>query len=162
MITFITLRLSKFTPKVPDYPGVGKYFDEKNIKTPSIKEIREAIIDIRGVKLPDPKKIANVGSFFKNPIVEKEVAENLKIKYPNLTAFPVNAKLAKIPAGFLIETAGLKGKDFGVISTYANNALVLVNKGGATFSDVSDVKNKIINIVYDEFGITLETEPEFV
>lgn len=161
VITAVTLRLSKLAPSIPNYPGVKKYFLEKNINSPTLLQIREAIIDIRKNKLPDPNEISNAGSFFKNPMVSKAIASDIKKKYPNITLFP-SGDLVKVPAGFLIETAGLKGKDFGSISIYKNNALVLVNNGSATRGDVTKVKDEIIKIVYEKFGITLEPEPEFV
>jgi UDP-N-acetylmuramate dehydrogenase len=165
LITSITLRLSKALPKVPDYPGVKKYFEEKgitDISHISLSQIREAIIDIRSVKLPDPKKIANVGSFFKNPIVLKIFADELKLKNPTVTLFPITDTETKVPAGWLIEHAGLKGKDFGTVSVYPNNALVLVNNGHATRADITRVKDTVIKSVQDAFGITLDAEPEFV
>ncbi|MES2930956.1 MAG: UDP-N-acetylenolpyruvoylglucosamine reductase, partial [Patescibacteria group bacterium] len=117
---------------------------------------------IRSVKLPNPLEIPNVGSFFKNPIVEKTIADTLKERHPTVTVFPVSERETKVPAGWLIENAGLKGKSFGPISTYKNNALVLVNNGNATFADVEKARNEIIKEVRNKFGIILETEPEFV
>lgn len=162
VITAITLRLSKYPPTIPNYPGVKKYFIEHNINNPSLTAIREAIIEIRSDKLPDPKVIPSVGSFFKNTIVHKSVADNLKSKYPTMVVFPVNESETKVPSGFLIEQAGLKGKNFGTISSYAHNAMVLVNNGGASRSDVEKVRDEITKIIFEKFGITLETEPEFV
>jgi UDP-N-acetylmuramate dehydrogenase len=117
---------------------------------------------IRGVKLPDPNKIANVGSFFKNPIVAREIAESLQKENPNLNVFKVDEHYSKIPAGWLIENAGLKGKSFGTISTYQNNAIVLVNDGTANREDIEKARDEIIEKVKAKFGITLETEPEFI
>ena len=165
MILFVKFRLSKKAPTTPNYPGVKKYFEDKGITNPTLLEIREAIISIRSTKLPDPKIIANVGSFFKNPIVKREVAEDLKKINPSLAIFELNPILesfVKIPAGWLLEQSGLKGKSFGSVSVYDKNALVLVNNGDATFADLENVKNQIIQTVYDKFGITLEPEPEFV
>jgi len=162
VITSITLRLPKERPSIPNYPGVKRYFIENSINNPTLLQIREAIIDIRRDKLPDPKFIPSVGSFFKNTIVPKEVANNLKYQYPTMIVFPVNDKETKVPSGFLIENAGLKGKNFGTISSYSHNAMVLVNNGGATRSDVERVRDEITQIIFDKFGIKLETEPEFV
>lgn len=162
VIIAVTLRLSKGLPKIPNYPGVKKYFIEKSINSPTLFQIREAIIEIRKKKLPDPKEIPSAGSFFKNPIVDRHIAHELKMKYPELTTFPTGDDLVKIPAGFLIETAGLKGRDFGAVSVYPNNALVLVNNGNATRADVEKVRDQIIRTIFEKFDITLETEPEFV
>jgi UDP-N-acetylmuramate dehydrogenase len=162
VIIAIVLRLLKDRPSIPNYPGVKKYFLENRINNPSIFEIREAIIEIRSNKLPDPKEIPSVGSFFKNTIVSKNIAKNLKKEYPEIVLFPINESEIKVPAGFLIETAGLKGKNFGTISSYANNAMVLINNGGATRADVERARDEITHIVHEKFGIMLETEPEFV
>ncbi len=162
IITSVTFRLSKSPAAIPNYPGVKRYFDEKGIVNPSLSEIRESIVSIRSVKLPDPKKVANVGSFFKNAIVPKVDAERLVESYPNMTIFPIDEIHTKVPAGWLIENTGLKGHDFGPISVYANNALVLVNNGSATRADVEQVRDEIVNTVFQKFGITLEAEPEFV
>jgi len=163
VITSIKLRLLKDkTPMIPNYPGVKKYFLENNINSPTLLQIREAIIEIRKNKLPDPKVIPSVGSFFKNTIVSKDKAEELKNKHPTLVVFPVNDTETKVPSGFLIEAAGLKGKSFGTISSYTGNAMVLVNNGGATRKDVENTRDEIKKIILEKFGITLETEPEFV
>jgi UDP-N-acetylmuramate dehydrogenase len=162
IILSVTFRLLKSKATVPNYPGVKKYFEEKGITDPTLHDIREAIASIRSVKLPNPQEIPNVGSFFKNPIIEKEIAEKLVLHYPTLTTFPIDDSRTKVPAGWLIENTGLKGKNFGPISVYPHNALVLVNNGEATFKDVENVRDSIIEEVRNKFNITLETEPEFV
>lgn len=162
IILYVVYKLSKDKPKVPNYPDVLNYFKEKNINEPSLTEIREAIISIRNSKLPDFRFLPNVGSFFKNPIVLNEVAEKIRIEFPDVKLFKVGEDYTKIPAGWLIENAGLKGKDFGSISIYHKNALVLVNNGNATFSDLLNTKNEIIKNVEEKFGITLEQEPEII
>lgn len=144
--------------KIPDYPGVKEKIVEKGMDEVTLESIRQIIKEIRSVKLPDPNNIPNVGSFFKNPIVSTEVFEKIKERFPNIKSFPA-ANGIKIPAGWLIENAGLKGKDFGKISTYKNNALVLVNDGGATFSDVLKTEEEIRLAVKGLFGIELEREP---
>ncbi|MEI6660126.1 MAG: UDP-N-acetylmuramate dehydrogenase [bacterium] len=162
VILSITLRLSKKEPQMPDYPGVKSYFAEKGVSSPSLQEIREAIIYIRSNKLPDPKIVANVGSFFKNPIVPKDVADRIKSEYPKVTIFEVDSEHSKVPAGFLIEACGLKGINFGKVSVYPNNAMVLVNEGGALRSDIEHTRDEIIKAVYEKFGLKIETEPEFI
>ena len=162
VITSVTYRLSKSLPKIPDYPGVKRYFLDNNVNNPHVKEIREAIIYIRSEKLPNPKELPNAGSFFENPIVSKEIATTLKNKYSDLKTFPTSDGQVKIPAGWLVDKAVLKGKSFGKISTYDKNALVLVNNGEATKEDLIKAKNEIIKIVQEKFGITLEQEPEMV
>jgi UDP-N-acetylmuramate dehydrogenase len=162
IIITVTYRLLKNFVKIPDYPGVKRYLIENNINNPHLKEIREAIIYIRNEKLPNPKELPNVGSFFKNPIVSKEFAMRMKNQYEGLTTFPTDDGGVKIPAGWLIENAGLKGKSFGNISVYDKNALILINNGEATKEDLSTAKNEIIKIVKDKFGIELEQEPEMI
>lgn len=162
VITAVTYRLKKSIPIIPDYPGVKKYFIENYINNPALKQIREAIISIRSEKLPNPKENPNVGSFFKNPIVLNEIAYKIIEEFPNAKFFALKDDLTKIPAGWLIENAGLKGESFGNVSLYNKNALVLVNKGNATSEDIIKARNEIIKIVKDKFGITLEQEPEIV
>jgi len=162
VIIAVTYRLSKFKPRIPDYPGVKRYFIENNINIPTLDQIRNAIINVRNEKLPNPKDIPNVGSFFKNPVISKEMANDIKIEYPEAKFFSINGSLTKIPAGWLIENAGLKGKSFGKVSVYDKNALILINNGDATKDDIIFARNEIIKIVQDKFGITLEQEPEIV
>lgn len=163
IITSVSYRLSKLAPKVPQYPDTIKYFGEKNIANPTPKEIRGALIEIRNNKLPNPKEIPNVGSFFKNPIVDIETVDRLKIDFPDIKLFPVDDNLhMKIPAGWLIEKVGLKGKTLKKISVYDKNALVLTNTGGASFEDLIEARDEIIKTVKDKFGVTLEQEPEII
>lgn len=164
IIVSVTFRLSKLKPKVPNYMSVKKYFSEKKIKNPTPMDIRRAIIHIRKNKLPNPRYISNVGSFFKNPIISKKQftkieKERIGVEIPH---FEVGDKKIKVPAGWLIEQAGFKGKNLGKISVYDKNALVLINNGGATQKDLLIAKNKIIQKVYKDFGIKLEQEPEMV
>lgn len=172
VITSIVLKLHKLnennkkpsqnnSPKIPDYPGVKKYFENLKVENPSLGQIRSAIIEIRWSKLPKPNEVPNCGSFFENPIVDKNVALHLINQYKNMPYFNYEDKI-KIPAGWLIENAGLKGADFGKVGTYHNNALVLINKGDATQSDVLDAVEKIITTVEKTFGIKLKSEPEII
>ncbi len=153
-VKFLLSKNSK--PIIPDYPGVKESLKSDN---PTLQEIREVIKNIRAQKLPDPKIIPNVGSFFKNPIVSKEVFQNIKNNFPEVKSFSVSDSQVKIPAGWLIENAGLKGVDFGKIGTFKNNALVLINNGGADFEDVEMAEEKIKLAVKGKFGIELDREP---
>jgi len=168
LIGSVTLKLSKNAPTVPDYPGVREYFhvnkdgngDGENLhQQKTLKEIREAIISIRANKLPDPSRIANVGSFFKNALIEKTLADELKEKYPDMPMFEQPDGKIKVPSGWLIEKAGFKGKNFGTISVYEKNALVLVNNGTASFDELIEAKKQIFQKVKELFGIELEQEP---
>ncbi len=162
VITEVRLRLSRAAPSAPRYPGVAEYFAERGIAQPSLAEIREAITAIRWKKLPDPRDVASVGSFFKNPFVSAAEAERLRAQFPDIKTFPAEDGRVKIPAGWLIERAGLKGKSFGPIATYEHNALVLVNTGGATRADLAMAIAAITGAVQDRFGILLEPEPELL
>lgn len=157
VVANVTFRLSKNTDiNIPDYPGVK---ENLNTEKPNLFDIRQTIIKIRGSKLPDPKVVPNVGSFFKNPIVSIEEFEKIKEEYPDIKNFSAGKGYIKIPAGWLIEAAGLKGSSFGKVGTYKNNALVLVNEGDATFEDIIEAQEKIKEAVKEKFGIELEREP---
>ncbi len=157
IVISIELRLSKAKPKMPDYKDVKKYFSDRENTSPNLQEIREAIIEIRKNKLPDPKLIPNAGSFFTNPIVDREILS----KFPEMPNFPFENKL-KIPAGWLIEQTGFKGAKIGQIEIYKNNALVLTNPNRANFNDVISAQNTIQKAVFDKFGVLLEKEPRII
>ena len=133
-----------------------------SVRHPALLEKRQEIIKTRQSKLPDPKVLPNVGSFFKNPIVKNEITDKIKMEYKEAKFFPIDDNYTKVPAGWLIEQTGLKGKSFGRIGVYEKNALVLVNNGQATKEELLKVKDEIVKIVSDKFGITLEQEPEIV
>ncbi len=161
IITGIILRLLKTKPKISNCRDVESYFKNKNISNPSLMEIRLAILKIRSSKLPNYKKIPNVGSFFENPIVSEKQAQNILKKYPNIKnfLFKIDNNKIKIPAGWLIEQRDLKGKKIRKIKIYEKNALILVNNENATLKDVLFAKDKIINRVQNKFGIKLKMEP---
>ena len=162
IILSVTLKLSKKSSMIPNYPSVMTYFQERNIAQPTLGQIRDAIIEIRRLKLPDPKLIKNCGSFFKNPIVEKSIADSIIEQFPTVKVFPVDETKTKIPAGWLIEQCGLKGSMIGSIEIYPHNALVLVNKSNATIADLQIAIKTIVDAVYQKFGIFLEAEPNIV
>jgi len=167
VITAVVYRLIKYIPDAKlspalSYPGVLSYFEEREIVDPSLVQIRDAIIYIRGEKLPNPRDIPNVGSFFKNPIVSNDIAGKIKEEFSNVKLFPIDNNFTKVPAGWLIENAGLKGKSIGKVSIYTKNALVLVNTENATCEDMVKARDEIIRIVNEKFGITLEQEPEII
>ncbi len=162
IIVSILIKLSKDEPDVPQYAGVSEYFAEKGITRPTLSEIRDAIITIRWKKLPNPKEIASVGSFFKNAFVTEDHAKSLLAEFPDIKLFPDVSGKVKVPTGWLIEKAGFKGQSFGNISVYKNNALVLVNEGGATRAELTDVVQNIISEVQGKFGIKISPEPEIL
>lgn len=134
-----------------------KNFDEVNLKT-----IRESIINIRTSKLPDPKEIGNAGSFFKNPIVNIAKAEELKSLYSDIPVYKFTESEVKLAAGWLIEKCGWKGKQIGNVGTHKNQALVLVNYGDAKGEEIISLSEDIIASVFEKFGVTIETEVNFL
>ena len=129
-----------------------------NIQKPTIKDISEAVIQIRKSKLPDPLKIGNAGSFFKNPVVSRLQFEELRMKFPHIEFYPLSDNKIKIPAGWMIEKAGWKGKRFGDVGVHKKQALVLVNFGNGSGSDIWDLSEKLISDIQDKFGICLVRE----
>lgn len=162
IITAINMKLSKSKPVMPNYPDVIEYFKNKAISNPSLNQIREAIIDIRTRKLPNPANIPNAGSFFKNPIVNATQANELKLKFPEVRMFEMPDGTIKLFAGWLIEQAGLKGKKLANVQVDPKHALVLENIGGASQKDLQELINAIQAEVKNKFGILLEPEPVIV
>ncbi len=164
IILYVVLKLSKLPPTIPKYPGVKKYFEENGIENPTLQEIRNAIIEIRKSKLPNPTIVPNCGSFFENPIVTKKIANAIKQNFPDAKMFDLPDDTVKVPAGWLIERAGFKGRVIGngKIKVHPDNALVLTNFGGATFADLDSAREEIRRTVTDMFGIELEQEPNVI
>lgn len=159
IITEVTLRLQKSPHKIEDsYYALREYFEVNEITEPSIKDVYDAVVAIRESKLPNPELIGNAGSFFKNPIVENSIYQRLKTEYPNMPSFKTGNGKIKIPAGWLIEQAGWKGKKVGNVGTYKNQALVLVNHGGATGKEIYEHAMNIRESVKEMFGIELAPE----
>ena len=152
-ITSVTFRLfSRFIPKLT-YQGL------KNLHFKDGAALRARIEKMRSAKLPDPKLIGNAGSFFKNPEIEKEVANKLKEQYPDMPVYPTNeAHLCKLAAGWLIEKAGCRGITHGNVGTWEEQALVIVNRGDAKPNEVVALAQYIIAEVYAKFGILLVPE----
>lgn len=159
IITSVDFILSKTPATVPQYPGVAAYFEKAGITNPALADIRTAIIEIRKNKLPDPREIASVGSFFKNPFVPNEKAAELKAKFEKAVIFPVNETTSKVGAGWMLETLGYRGKDFGTLMCYPGNAMVIVNKGGATAAELKTLVAGIQQQVLEKFGVQIEPEP---
>ena len=160
IITSITLRLRKNQLAPPFYPALEKYLSANDITDFSPNNIRQAVINVRAEKLPPVEKIASAGSFFKNPIVEKVVAEKLLSKFPDAPNWDMGENKVKLAAGWLIDQAGLKGFSKYGMMVYPKNALVLVNNDATSYDDLDRFKSEIVDIIRDKFGITLEQEPE--
>lgn len=131
-------------------------------KAPSIQSVSEAVVNIRQSKLPDPQKIGNSGSFFKNPVISIEHWQTLKSQFPGIVGYPVNEVEVKLAAGWLIEHAGWKGFTEGDAGVHKNQALVLVNYGKASGEELLKLSQKIIASVRDKFGVDLEAEVNII
>jgi len=135
---------------------------DMNIKSPTIQDVSKAVIAIRQSKLPDPKEIGNSGSFFKNPVISVHRFKVLKAIFPDIPSYSVSEKEIKVPAGWLIEKAGFKGKTFGNYGVHKKQALVLVNYGGAKGMDILKLARLIQKTVNRIFNIEIETEVNIV
>jgi len=158
VITHVYFRLQKQATLNTSYGAINAELASKGITIPSIKEVSDAVISIRKSKLPDPKELGNAGSFFKNPVVSNTIHENIKISFPEVPSYTISSNKVKIPAGWLIETAGWKGKKVGNCGVHTKQALVLVNYGGATGKEIFELSQAIIDDVYTKFSIELERE----
>ena len=159
IITSVTFCLSKtHHKKNTAYGEIQRLLDSLDIKNPTIKDISNAVVAIRQSKLPDPKELGNSGSFFKNPIIDTETFKAFRIKFPEAPFYEVSPTEFKIPAGWLIENAGYKGKRFGDAGVHKNQALVLVNYNNATGSEIWQLAMDIQKKVKEVFGIFIEPE----
>ena len=159
IITSVTFRLTKTNhTKNISYGDISKILTKKNIQNPGIRDISEAVIAIRQSKLPDPKILGNSGSFFKNPIVDIETFNEFIKKFPDAPFYEISSTEFKIPAGWLIEKAGYKGKRFGDAGVHKNQALVLVNYGNATGEEIWQLAMDIQKKVWEMTGISIEAE----
>lgn len=158
VILNVTFKLNKRAVFKTEYGAIQEELDKMSLEKMTIQAVSKAVINIRTSKLPDPKKIGNAGSFFKNPTVPLIIANALKSEYPEMPMFPVDEQVAKIPAGWLIEKAGWKGKNRGTHGVHDKQALVLVNYGGATGNEIYEISSAIVADIHSKFGIELERE----
>ena len=158
IILDITLRLQKKPKLNTKYGDINNTLIKNNISKPTIKDVSNAVIEIRTSKLPNPKEIGNAGSFFKNPIIQQDQFKELKTKFPEIVSYPVNENQVKLAAGWLIEKAGWKGKDFGNFGVHKKQSLVLVNYNNASGKEIFDLSQDILEDVYQKFQVKLERE----
>ncbi len=158
IITNVFFRLSLQENLNTKYGAIEAELASKGITKATTKEVSDAVIAIRSSKLPNPVELGNAGSFFKNPVVPVEILNQIKINYKNVPSYPVDDHSVKIPAGWLIETAGWKGKQVGNCGVHKNQALVLVNYGGANGNEILALSTEIIEDIKTKFGIELERE----
>lgn len=158
LVTHVIYRLSKhFVPDL-DYGNIRTSLTAKGIENPTAQQLRDVIIEIRNAKLPDPKVQGNAGSFFMNPIVEKAKYEELAAQYPGMPHYTIDAGHEKIPAGWMIDQCGWKGKSLGRAGVHDKQALVLVNRGGATGQEIVNLCETIRKDVKLKFGIDIHPE----
>lgn len=158
LVTHVIYRLSKtFTPDL-DYGNIRASLAAKHIAEPTAQQLRDVIIEIRNAKLPDPKVEGNAGSFFMNPIVEKAKYDELAAQHPDMPHYTIDAEHEKIPAGWMIDQCGWKGKSLGRAGVHDKQALVLVNRGGATGEEIVKLCETIRKDVFEKFGIEIHPE----
>ncbi len=159
IITSVVFQLTKRHHKINTaYGDIQSELAKKEITNPTIQDVSNAVITIRQSKLPDPKELGNSGSFFKNPILLRTDFEKIHQQFPEMKFYEVSETEVKVPAGWLIEQAGFKGKRFGDAGVHKNQALVLVNYGNATGQEVLAVSKDIQKTIYEKFGIHIEAE----
>lgn len=162
-ISSITLRLTRKNHRLDTtYGAIREVLERKKISSPTLRDISDAVIEIRQSKLPDPAVIGNAGSFFKNPTVAGEVADSIRKEYPKIPTYPADHQQIKIPAGWLIEQCGWKGKTFGQVGVHPHQALVLVNYGNGTGEEILSLSKQIQESVKEKFGIMLLSEVNII
>lgn len=162
IITHVTFKLNKTPDFNVSYGAIQQTLEEMGVTELSIKAVSDAVIKIRQSKLPDPAEIGNSGSFFKNPEIDAIDHEGLKAEYPNIPGYKLPNGKVKVPAAWLIEQDGWKGKTFGPIGVHKNQPLVLVNYGGGNGADIRDLAYKIKDSVARKFGIELTPEVNII
>jgi UDP-N-acetylmuramate dehydrogenase len=163
IIVNITHKLKKNGKTKVIYESLKKYLKKKGIKSPSLMDIREAVLTLRGQKLEDPKRVGNAGSFFKNPIITKAKLKKIRKKYSDIPSYDVGKNKVKLFAGWLVEKAGWKGKTHKRAKVSDKHALVIINPSGkATAKEVRELADKIIADVKDKFDVILEPEVQYI
>lgn len=161
VVTHVTYRLEKNPHFNLEYGNIQKEIDVIGRGT-SLDSIRQAIINIRNAKLPDPKVLGNAGSFFMNPIVPREIYEKINKNYPQMPYYKVDDNFIKIPAGWMIEQCGWKGRSLGCAAVHDKQALVLVNLGGATGEEMVTLCKAVQEDVFRKFGVTIHPEVNLI
>jgi UDP-N-acetylmuramate dehydrogenase len=163
IITGITMRLTRRNHQLHlQYGAIQETLQSMSIAEPTIRDVSNAVIHIRRTKLPDPATVGNAGSFFKNPSITSTAFQQLKEKYPTIPSYPSTEGMIKVPAGWLIEQCGWKGKRFDNIGVHPHQALVLVNYGGGEGSKIWDLAMQIRDSVIGKFDISLQPEVNIV
>jgi UDP-N-acetylmuramate dehydrogenase len=163
IITSVSFKLTKINHNLnSSYGAIEAELTSRNITKPTLKNISDAVITIRKSKLPNPKEIGNSGSFFKNPVISKTQFLELQKEYLKIPSYRISNTEVKVPAGWLIEQAGFKGKRFGEYGVHEKQALVLVNYGNASGKEIHKLAQKIQETILTKFGISLEIEVNII
>jgi UDP-N-acetylmuramate dehydrogenase len=163
IILNVSFKLSRAHHKIhASYGAIQAILQENKIEVPTIKDISNAVIAIRKTKLPDPKEIGNSGSFFKNPVISVDQFSQLQKKFPEIPKYVISKTLIKVPAGWLVEQCGYKGKRFGDAGVHKHQALVLVNYDKASGTEILNLAKEIQHTVSQKFDISLEMEVNII
>ncbi len=163
IITSVSFELTKTNHQLnTSYGAIEVALQEKKITNPTIKDVSDAVISIRKSKLPDPKEIGNSGSFFKNPVISTEQFLQLQKEYPAIPSYKISEATTKVPAGWLVEQCGFKGKRFGDAGVHEKQALVLVNYANASGLEIYNLAKSIQQTVFNKFKIDLEIEVNII
>jgi len=162
IITSVKFQLSLVPNLNLHYGAITQELTNRNINHPTIKDVSQVVSHIRVSKLPDPSTIGNAGSFFKNPVIPASQFQKVQNQFPEIVNYPAGDGLVKLAAGWLIEQCGWRGKTVGNTGTWKNQALVLVNHGGATGTEIYALSSQIIDSVYTKFGVLLEREVNII
>ncbi len=160
IVTHVILQLSKEPNFTLHYSNLKENVQKKG--EINLQNIRQTVIEIRESKLPNPEKIGNAGSFFMNPMIDKEKFNKLKSKYESIPSYPIDDERVKIPAGWLIEKAGLKGEKVGNVGVHKKQALVIVNYGNATGLEIKSMADNVQKVVKNKFDILLQPEVNYI
>lgn len=161
VVTHVTYRLSKLPCYHLSYGNISSELERRGLE-PSLQNVRNVIIDVRRSKLPEPSELGNAGSFFMNPMVTVSKYNELSSLYPDMPHYPIDDNTVKIPAGWMIDRCGWKGRNIGPAGVYQKQALVLVNLGGATGRDITNLADEIIKSVKDKFGVEIRPEVNYI
>jgi UDP-N-acetylmuramate dehydrogenase len=162
LISAIVIKLSKSKKLNLDYRALKEYFHDKSFDDIDIEDVRNGVIAIRKSKLPDPSELGNAGSFFKNPAVNIDRLDSLQSLYKDIPYHKIDEKTYKIPAAWLIEKSGMKGKRMGNVGVHKSQALVIVNYGNASGKEILEFAEIVKGAVYENFGIELEYEVNII
>ena len=159
IVTYVNLRLQKNPGYKLDYGNLRSVLKDTDL---SVQAVRNAVIDIRHNKLPGPDELGNAGSYFMNPVVTGAQFNGLKEKYPEMPFYSLSDGHVKVPAGWLIEQCGFRGRRQGHVGVYEKQALIIINHGGATGTEIAEFAENILQTVNDKFGIMLIPEVKYV